>query len=268
MIYESLNEKKNKMPVLFAGHGSPYNAIEENSYTFAWRNIAQSIPKPEAILVISAHWTTDGTGVTAMKLPQTIHDFEEGFPDELFLVQYPALGSPTLALRIKEKISKTNIILVKFQWGLDHGAWAVLRHMYPEADIPVLELSLDYYRPAAYHYELAKELAFLREEGVLIMATGNIVHNYTKADFYNPSGAYKWAKNFDRYVKQMIMEGNHQALINYRDFGEDALESVPTPEHYFPLLYALAVCDKADKASFPVEDIIFGCLSMRTVLFK
>jgi 4,5-DOPA dioxygenase extradiol len=261
------NTNDKKMPVLFIGNGSPLNAIEDNSYTLAWRNVARTIARPKAILVISSKWTTKGTGITAMSLPVTIHDLEEGFPDELLEIQYPAFGSPRLAREIKEKVKFTELILVESEWGLDHGAWSVLRQMYPEPDFPVLQLSLDYYKPAPWHYELGKELAYLREQGILILATGNIVFNYTKGDFYNPEGAYTWARTFDQFVKKMLLEGNHQALINYLDFGPDALESVPTPEHFYPLLYAAASSDKDDKVSFPVEDIIFGSLSMRSVLF-
>lgn len=263
-----LKETKNKMPVLFIGNGSPMNAIEDNKYTQAWKNIASSIEKPEAIVVISAHWLTEGTGITAMAVPETIHDIEEGFGDEIFSVQYPVSGSPQLARKIKEQISKTDITLIENGWGLDHGVWSVLMQMYPKADIPVIQISIDYNKPASYHYELGKELSYLRDEGVLIIATGNIVHNYTKGDFHNPEGAYPWARNFDEFVKQMILEGNHQALVNYEKFGEDANLSVPTPEHYYPLLYTLAAQDNNDKTDFPVEDIIFGSLSMRSVVFK
>lgn len=256
-----------KMPVLFIGHGNPMNAIEENKYTLAWRKISSSIPKPEAILVISSHWATEGTGITSMPIPKTIHDLEDGFDDELFELQYPAIGNPELAEEIKEKVNFTDIVLIDREWGIDHGAWVVLSQMYPDADIPVLELSMDVYKPASYHYELGKELSYLRDKGVLILTTGNIVHNYTKGDFHSPNGAYPWARNFDEFIKNMILEGNHQALIDYKEFGEDALLSVPTPEHYYPLLYALGLQDEKDKISFPVEDIIFGSLSMRSVVF-
>jgi 4,5-DOPA dioxygenase extradiol len=268
MSTNTLRETKIKMPVLFIGTGSPMNAIEENSYTLAWKNIARSIEKPEAILVISAKWLTEGTGITAMAFPETIHDIGEGFPDELFETQYPAFGSPQLARKIKERIKRTDIILVENQWGLDHGAWSVLKQMYPEADIPVLQLSIDMKKPEVYHFELAKELAYLREEGVLILATGHIVHNYSKGDFYNPSGAYNWARNFDEFVKEKVLEGNNEALVNYRVEGQDADLAVPNPEQYYPLLYALGARDDKDKVSFPVEDIIFGSLSMRSIIFN
>lgn len=265
MISETQNKK---MPVLFIGHGNPMNAIEDNYYTRKWKEIALQIPKPEAIFVISSNWVTDGTGLTAIAFPPTIHDLEEGFDEELFNIQYPAPGSPQLARKIKDKVKNTYISLVEQGWGIDHATWVVLKQMYPNANIPIVQLGINFNKNALSHYELGQELAYLRDEGVLILGTGNVVHNYTKGDFHAPNSAYTWARNFDEFVKKMILEDNHEALIKYQDFGEDAMLSIPTPEHYYPLLYVLAAKDKNDKISFPVEDIIFGSLSMRCVLFQ
>lgn len=260
-----MSNTKNKMPVVFVGHGSPMNAIENNEYTKAWEKLAESIPKPKAIVSVSAHYTTRGTAVTAMEKPPTIHDFG-GFPQALFDVEYPADGNPELAKLIKENVKKADIMLDNNEWGLDHGTWSVLRKMYPKADIPVIELSIDYFKPAQYHYELGKELAFLRDMGVLVFANGNIVHNLKEVDFYNMDNAYDWTKRFDEFIKDSIVSGNHHAVINYEKFGRDALLSVPTPEHYYPLLYILALQEKEDKVSFPVEGLMAGSLSMRSVL--
>lgn len=256
-----------KMPVLFIGRGSPNNAIEENKYTLEWRKIAESIERPKAILVISSNWVTQGTGITSMLKPNTIHDLEDGFSDKLFSLWYNADGDPELAKKIKETVKSDKIILVDNQYGLDSGAWTVLNQMYPKADIPVLQLSIDYYKSPNQHYALGKELSHLREEGVLIIGSGNIVYNYTKGDFFNPLGSYDWAKSFDNFVKVSLLDNDHNSLINYQDFGSDALESVPIPEYYYPLLYTLGAKENNDNVSFPVEDIIFGSLSMRSVLF-
>lgn len=264
-----ISETQNKiMPSLFIGHGNPMNAIEDNYYTKKWREIASQIPRPEAILAISSNWVTDGTGLTAIANPPTIHDLEEGFDDDLFKIQYPAPGSPQLARKIKSHVKKTYLTLVEHGWGIDHAIWVVLKQMYPNADIPVVQLGINFNKNARSHYELGEELAYLRNEGVLILGTGNIVHNYTKGDFHAPNSSYPWAKSFDEFVKKMVLENNHEALIKYQDFGRDAILSVPTPEHYYPFLYVLGSSNKNDEVSFPVEDIIFGSLSMRCVLFK
>lgn len=263
-----MNSNTKKMPLIFIGRGSPNNALEKNKYTLAWKSLSEKIKKPKAILIISSNWITQETGITAMEKPNIIHDLEDGFSDELFSFWYDAKGDPELAKTIKERITNTKIILVKDQWGLDSGAWTVLNQMYPNADIPVLQLSIDYYKTPTKHYELGKQLSFLRDEGVLIIGSGNIVYNYTKGDFFNPEGFYPWAKSFDNFVKVNLIDNDHKSLINYQEFGKDALESVPIPEFYYPLLYIIGATREDDEVSFPVEDIIFGSLSMRSVLFE
>lgn len=262
----NFDTKTEKLPVAFIGHGSPMNAIEDNEFSRAWKILPDLIPTPKAILCISAHWTTSGTAVTAMDNPKTIHDFG-GFPQELFQVQYPAKGSLELAELIKANVKKTDIILDKKEWGLDHGTWSILKLMYPEANIPVVQLSLDYYKPASYHYELAKELAFLREQGVFIMASGNVVHNLRYADFTGLE-PYDWAVQFDQEVKDLIIKGEHKSLIEYEKMGKHAMLSIPTPEHYYPLLYILGLQDPSDEVIFPVEGMSFRSGSMLSVMFK
>jgi len=254
----------NRMPVLFVGHGSPMNAIEDNEFSAAWRNAAQQLPVPRAILCISAHWETDGTYVTAMPHPKTIHDFY-GFPDELYRIQYPAPGSPELAKSISGLVRNTTVELDSaWAWGLDHGAWAVLRRMYPEADVPVVQLSLDRTRPPLYHYELAQELAPLREKGVLIIGSGNIVHNLRLLQ-WDSVKPYPWATDFDRLAVELIQAGEHGRLIDYQSLGEAARLSIPTNEHYLPLLYALALQQTGDEVSFFAEGLVYGSISMRSV---
>lgn len=262
------NKESNKeMPALFIGHGNPMNAIEENPFSLAWKRLAEELPRPDAILCISAHWLTQGqTAVTAMSNPKTIHDFG-GFPQELFDAQYPAPGSPELAKYIKDNIKTTDIVLDENQWGLDHGSWSVLNQMYPDADIPVIQLSIDYSKPAAYHYELGKQLTFLRKKGVLILGSGNIVHNLRVADFRDLP-PYDWCEKFDLLSKELIEAGDHDSLINYEKLGKEAMMSIPTPDHYFPLMYILAVQEKDDKVSFPVEGLTFRSGSMRSVLYE
>lgn len=255
-----------KMPVLFLGHGSPMNAIEENEFVKGWRDIGKTIPKPNAILCVSAHWETRGTFVTAMSKPQTIHDFG-GFPQALFDVQYPAPGSPELAAETKSIIKKTDVGLDE-KWGLDHGAWSVIKPMYPEADIPVIQLSLDYYQNAQYHYDLAKELASLRTKGVLIIGSGNMVHNLGMVawDKLNaPEYGYDWALEARAKMKQFILDGDHQSLINYQSQGKPFQLSIPTPEHYLPLLYTMALKEKNEKVSLFNDKAVGGSLTMTSV---
>lgn len=258
--------RTDKMPVLFLGHGSPMNAIEENEFVEGFRKIAKRIPKPNAILCISAHWETRGTFVTAMENPVTIHDFG-GFPQRLFDVQYPAPGSPDLALETRSIVQNTHIELDD-KWGLDHGAWSVIRHMYPEADVPVIQLSLDYYQNAAYHYELARELKSLREKGVLIVGSGNMVHNLRKVAWnqLNETFGFDWAIEADEKMKQFILDNNHQALIEYEKQGKPFELAIPTPEHYLPLLYALAVKEKKDDLFLFNDKPVAGSLTMTSVL--
>lgn len=240
------------MPALFLGHGSPMNAIEDNIFVQNWRKLAKDIPKPKAILVISAHWETKGTKVTAMEKPRTIHDFG-GFPKALFEVQYPAKGDPELAMYIQEALKHFVPVELDQLWGLDHGNWSVVRHLYPDADIPVLQLSLDYSKPAEYHYNLAKELQILRKKGVLIIGSGNMVHNLRMISWENmlaPGYGYDWALDINEKMKNHIAEGNHMALVNYENFGLEGKYAIPTPEHYMPLIYTLGLKNKNDKVSF------------------
>lgn len=250
------------MPALFIGHGNPMNAIEETVYSAAWRDAAAAIPRPKAILCISAHWETDGTFVTAMPQPRTIHDFY-GFPDELFQVQYPAPGSPELAERVRGMV-KANKVELDNTWGLDHGAWSVLRRMYPAADIPTVQLSLDRTKSPRFHYDLGRELAELRHEGALIVGSGNIVHNLRMLQ-WQAREPYPWATEFDRTAAELITSGNHDRLVDYPALGEAARLSVPTNEHYLPLLYILRLQQPGEPVSFFAEGIPLGSISMRSV---
>jgi 4,5-DOPA dioxygenase extradiol len=261
--------KSPKMPVLFLGHGNPMNAIRENEFVQGFRNIVTKIPKPNAILCVSAHWETKGTFVTAMEHPKTIHDFG-GFPKELFEVQYPAPGSPDLAKQTQKLITTTNIELDD-KWGLDHGAWSVIKHMYPNADIPVIQMSIDYSKPAQYHYELGKQLSALREKGVLIIGSGNIVHNLRMVDWQNMDKvghAYDWAAEAKEKMNDFILESDHQSLINYQKNGKAFQLAIPTPEHYLPLIYALSLKDKKDNVSLFNDKAVGGSLSMTSVLIS
>jgi 4,5-DOPA dioxygenase extradiol len=265
----SLNYTGDKMPVLFMGHGSPMNAIEDNEFSREWFKVANDIPIPVAVLVISAHWLTHGTEVTAMEHPKTIHDFG-GFPASLHEVQYPAPGSPTIAKVAKELITYTDVGL-NHDWGLDHGAWSVVKQMYPKANIPVLQLSIDYAKPAFYHYELGKQLAKLREKGVLILGSGNLVHNlrmiaWDKLD--TPGYGYDWAIEMHNLFNQKILSGDHQALIHYEKLSAASKLAIPTPDHYYPLMYALALQDKKDTATLFNNKLLGGSLNMTSVLFS
>ncbi|MEP7320440.1 MAG: 4,5-DOPA dioxygenase extradiol [Saprospiraceae bacterium] len=255
-----------KMPVFFLGHGSPMNAIEENEFVQGFRSIGKNITKPKAILCISAHWETRGTFVTAMEYPRTIHDFG-GFPQALFNVQYPAPGSPKLAEETKSIIKKTQVGLDD-TWGLDHGAWSVIKHLYPLADIPVIQLSLDYTQGAQYHYDLARELSVLRSKGILIVGSGNMVHNlrmvaWDKLDA-NEFG-FDWALEARDKMKKYILSGDHKPLINFRGQGKTFDLAIPTPEHYLPLLYALALKDDHEQVSLFNDKAIGGSLTMTSV---
>jgi len=249
------------MPVLFIGHGSPMNAIEDTEYSRAWAEVARSLPKPKAILCVSAHWQTAGTRVTAMDQPRTIYDFY-GFPPALYNKRYPAPGSPELALMTVETLKDSHAELDS-EWGLDHGAWAVLCQMYPKADLPVVQLSLDERKPPAFHYELGRELKGLRNKGVLIIGSGNIVHNLREIAWEDT--AYDWALEFDTKMKDLILSGDHKAIIDYSKLGRSANLAVPTAEHYLPLLYVLGAQDKADKVGFFADRVTLGSMSMRSV---
>jgi 4,5-DOPA dioxygenase extradiol len=254
------------MPLLFLGHGSPMNAIEENEFVRGFREVEKTIPRPAAILVISAHWETRGTFVTAMEKPITIHDFG-GFPQALFDVQYPAPGSPELALQTKTLVKSTEIGL-DTKWGLDHGAWSVVKHLYPLADIPVIQMSIDYTKPPQYHFELAQELAALRKKGVLIIGSGNMVHNlrmlaWDKMDADN--FGFDWAIEASEKMKQYILSGDYAPLINFKSQGRSFDLAIPTPDHYIPLLYTLGLKDKNDNISLFNDKAVGGSLTMTSV---
>jgi len=249
------------MPLVFIGHGSPMNAIEDNEFTRAWQEAARQLPRPKAILCVSAHWETHGTQVTAMETPRTIHDFY-GFPGELFAKQYPTPGSPQLADRVIQLVGASKV-KPDLSWGLDHGTWSVLCRMYPQADIPVVQLSLDRTIDATGHYELGGALMQLRREGVLIVASGNIVHNLRMMVWEDT--AFDWAVDFDSRIKQCILQREHDPIIHYDKQGQSAMVSVNSAEHYLPLLYVLGVSRKAEPVSFFAEKVWGGSLSMRCV---
>ncbi len=260
---DSLVETDEKMPVLFTGHGSPMNGIEDNEFSQRWRSMGNEVPRPAAVLCISAHWFTRGTLVTAMEQPQTIHDFG-GFPKALFDVQYPAPGDPLFAKAVVELVQTTSVI-PDHDWGLDHGTWSVVRQMFPEAAIPVLQLSIDYTKGPLFHYELAKELAVLRKKGVLIIGSGNMVHNLGVLNWSQPESAYDWAVEMDETFKKLILERNHQPLIQYEQLGPAAKLAIPTPEHYLPLLYTLALQANDDAVSLFNAKRVMGSVSMTSV---
>ena len=259
---ESLSPTE-KMPLLFLGHGSPMNAIEDNEFARGWRAIGQSLPRPNAILCISAHWETQGTFVTAMEKPKTIHDFG-GFPPELFAVEYPAPGSPELAAQTKQLVTDTEVGLDQ-SWGLDHGCWSVVRRLYPAADIPVIQLSLDYRQGALYHFQLAKELQGLRKKGILIIGSGNMVHNLGILDWKNPNSGFDWAIEANTTMKNLISSGDFSSLIDYQAQGKAFQLSIPTPEHYLPLLYTLGMKEGQDEISFFNDKTVLGSISMTSL---
>ena len=255
-----------RMPIVFFGHGSPMIALETSAVTQSWAETAQAIGKPKAILCISAHWMTRGTAVTAMVKPKTIHDFG-AFPQALFDMQYPAPGSPELARRVQSVLAPTPVALDLAQWGLDHGTWSVLCKAYPAADVPVVQLSMDATKPPAWHYELGKKLAPLRDEGILIVGTGNIVHNLPAMDWSDQMRpAYDWAARFNDYIRVAIAEDAPERAVDYQRMGHDAVLSVPTPEHYWPLLYVLGAKLAGDRPLFGPDHIEHGSLSMTSVV--
>jgi 4,5-DOPA dioxygenase extradiol len=263
----NLQEEEQLMPVLFIGHGSPMNGIEDTDFSRRWTQMAKEIPTPKAVLVVSAHWFTQGTKITAMDFPQTIHDFG-GFPQALFDVQYPAPGQPALAKETAALIRSAHVEL-DHDWGLDHGTWTIVRHMYPEANIPVLQLSIDYSKGAQYHYDLAKELYSLRKKGVLIIGSGNMIHNLRMAawDKLNDAYGYDWAMKMNETFKSLIADNDHKALINYSLLGREATLAIPTPEHYLPLMYTLGLKGKNDTTSFFNDKVVGGSLNMTSVKF-
>jgi 4,5-DOPA dioxygenase extradiol len=252
------------LPALFFGHGNPLNAISTNAYTSAWSAIGTSIPKPRAILAISAHWYVPGTGVTVSTAPRTIHDFG-GFPRELYRVQYPAPGDPALARRVQAMLAPLPVVLDDL-WGLDHGTWSVLKHVYPAADIPIVQLSIDEARPASFHFEIGRKLSPLRAEGVLIVGSGNIVHNlHADAWGRHEPEPYGWAVRFEAEARGLLASGDHSPLVAYESLGRDAMLSIPTPDHYLPLLYVIGTRQGRDRVGFPVEGVDGGSISMLSV---
>lgn len=254
-----------RMPAVFFGHGNPMNALQSNEWTEGWRNIGQSLPKPKAILSVSAHWYPPATLVTAAERPRTIHDFG-GFPRPLFEVQYPAPGEPRLCERVQELLSPAVEVGADHRWGLDHGTWSVLVHLFPGADIPVVQLSMDETQPASFHYDLGQRLAPLREEGVLLMGSGNLVHNLHSYGWgRHVPEPYDWAVRFERSARQWITGREHAPLIGYEQLGSDAMLAAPTPDHFLPLLYILGAQQQDDSVSFPVEGVDGGSISMLSV---
>jgi len=254
------------MPLLFVGHGSPMNGIEDNDFSKRWAAMGKSIPKPKAVICISAHWLTRGTHITAMSRPRIIYDFG-GFPEELYQVQYPAPGDPALAAEAARLVSSTTLGL-DHEWGLDHGTWTVVRHMYPEADIPVLQLSIDYHKSPDYHYALASELAALRRKGVLLIGSGNIVHNLRMTAFDKlgvPNYGFDWAFDFDQKVRNHINTWDHRPLLDYHNLGESAKLAVPTPDHYYPLLYILGLAGKGEEISYFNDVAVGGAITMTSL---
>jgi 4,5-DOPA dioxygenase extradiol len=254
----------NLLPAIFFGHGNPMNALEKNSYTEAWSALGQSLPRPKAILSVSAHWYVPVTGVTIATAPRTIHDFG-GFPRSLYEVQYPAPGDPELARRVQRLLAPLPVQMDE-SWGLDHGTWSVLGHVYPQADIPIVQLSIDETQAPTFHYEIGRRLAPLRDEGVLIVGSGNLVHNlHTYAWGRHPVDPFDWAVRFEQQVREMLMAGEHRPLVDYEKLGRDALLSIPTPDHYLPLLYAIGARQQGERIQFPVQGVDGGSISMLTV---
>ena len=254
-----------KMPVLFVGHGSPMNAIEDNDFSKNWRSLAERIPKPEAIISFSAHWFTDGTKIMNQEKPETIYDMY-GFPIELYEVVYDSPGAPDLAKLSKELISKETEF--DNSWGIDHGTWSVLVHMYPERDIPVFQISIDAYAPPEAHYQIGKELSSLRGQGVLIFGTGNIVHNLRLVDWSMGNKGFEWAYQFDDFINENTLANNHENILNYKDAGKMAKLAVPTPDHFYPLLYVLGASDQEDKITVFNKSCVLGSVTMTGYLFE
>lgn len=260
-----MSASSSTLPVLFFGHGSPMIALETNATTHIWQTLGERW-QPQAILCISAHWCTRGTAVTAMPAPRTIHDFG-AFPQALFDVQYPAPGSPELAQRVQALLAPL-VVTLDERWGLDHGTWSVLVKAYPKADVPVVQLSMDITQPPQFHFDVGRRLGALRDEGILVIGSGNVVHNLGRMNWDASTPPYDWAQRFDDYVRDALVENRPEQLINFADTGRDAQLSVPTPDHYWPLLYVAGARRESDVVSFPVERVEHGSLSMRSVLFE
>jgi 4,5-DOPA dioxygenase extradiol len=252
------------MPAVFFGHGNPMNALLRNRYTESWAAMGARLPRPRAILCVSAHWYVPGAAVTVSSAPRTIHDFG-GFPRELYQVQYPAPGDPELARRVQKLLAPLAVELDE-RWGLDHGTWSVLSHAYPKADIPIVQLSIDETKPASFHYEIGQRLAPLRDEGILVVGSGNLVHNlHTYAWGKHASDPFEWAVRFEQEARGLLLAGDHKPLIHYESLGRDASLSVPTPDHYLPLLYVIGSGAAKEPLTFPVEGVDGGSISMLTV---
>lgn len=267
--FSSLFSDTERMPLLFLGHGSPMNAIEENEFVRGFRDIAKRIPKPNAILCISAHWFIKGTKLTSMEMPKTIHDFY-GFPQELYEVQYPAKGSPILANKVKNLL-KPNLVELDYDWGIDHGAWSVIKHLYPNADIPVVQLSIDYTKPASFHFEMAKKLSELRNKGVLIIGSGNIIHNLRLVDYGNfdkDNYGYDWAIEAKETINGFLLEGNYESIINYEKQSKSIQLAIPSSDHYLPLIYILALKQKEENITLFNDKLVGGSLSMTSLIIK
>jgi len=258
-------EKPTVMPAAFFGHGSPMNALERNRYTVAWAHFGRTTLRPRAVLCVSAHWCTRGTAVTAMERPKTIHDFGD-FPRALYNVQYPVNGDPTLAARVSHLLAPTEVVADLSDWGLDHGTWSVLRHVYPKADIPVVQLSLDVTQPLAYHYQLATRLAPLRHEGILIIGTGNLIHNLRTAVRADGVAPFDWAARFNEELRVRLLANDHAGLSDMDSLGRDAPLCIPTPEHYLPALYVIALQRPDDGMAFLTEGIEFGSIGMMSIV--
>jgi len=258
--------KTERMPVLFFGHGSPTNALEDNEFTRSWIEKGKNLPIPKAVLCISAHWFMDGTFVHGKKHPQTIHDYY-GFPPELYNLKYYCPGAPEVAKDLQNIITKTEVRWDE-DWGLDHGCWVVMKHLFPKANIPVFQMSLDITKSSQFHYELAQELSILREHGVMIIGSGNIVHNLGMISFDDTAKPYDWAIEFDTIAKKLILDGDHQKLINYKKIGHIANLAIPTPDHYWPLLYTLALQQKDERVQFFAEGLVYKSISMRSLLIQ
>jgi 4,5-DOPA dioxygenase extradiol len=253
-----------QMPAIFIGPGNPMNALQRNPYTDAWRALGETFPRPKAVLCVSAHWFAPGTGVTVTTAPRTIHDFG-GFPQELYQMKYPAPGDPDLARRVQKLLSPMPVTLDE-SWGLDHGTWAVLCHVYPRADVPVVQLSIDETQPPAFHHEIGRRLAPLRDEGVLIVGSGNLVHNlHTYAWGRHAVEPFDWAVRFEQQAREMLLAAEHRPLVDYEKLGRDALLSIPTPDHYLPLLYVIGARQTGEAVSFPIEGVDGGSISMLSV---
>ncbi|MEI7187590.1 4,5-DOPA dioxygenase extradiol [Dickeya dianthicola] len=255
-----------RMPALFLGHGSPMNALDENDYTLAWRKLGETLPCPKAIVAVSAHWYTRGTAVTAMDKPRTIHDFG-GFPQALFDTQYPAPGAPDVAKRVQDLLAPVSVYADNQEWGLDHGTWGVLIKVYPQADIPIVQLSIDGTKPPAYHYELGRKLAALRDEGIMIVASGNVVHNLRMIKWNGDGAPYGWATAFNDFVRSNLAwqgDAAEHPLVNFMQHNDAALSN-PTPDHFLPLLYVLGGWDGQEPVSTPTDGIVMGSLSMMSV---